>query len=170
MITFWQRVDHFVRHLSPFATTVLLVVLNAIPLPIPDYRTVVPLVPLMAIYYWAMYRPDLMPVLAVFFVGLLEDVLTGAPLGFNAFLFLATHGIVRSQRRFILGHGFFVIWAVFVVIVAGVGGLSWLVATILYQGAVPPAPAVAQLGLTLAVFPCIAWLLLKVQRTFLMSA
>lgn len=168
MITFWQRVDHGVRQLSPFATTVLLVVLNAIPLPIPDYRTIVPFVPLMAVYYWAIYRPDLMPVLAVFFIGLLQDVLSGAPLGFNAFLFLATHGIVRSQRRFILGHGFFVVWAIFVMIVAGVGGVSWLVATILYRSAVPSAPAVAQLALTLAAFPFVAWILLKVQRTFLL--
>jgi rod shape-determining protein MreD len=170
MITFWQRLDSIVRHLAPFATTVLLVVLNAIPLPIPDYRTIVPLVPLMAIFYWAMYRPDLMPVLAVFFIGLLEDVLTGAPLGQNAFVFLATHGIVRGQSRFILGHGFFVVWAVFVMIVAGAGGVSWLVATFLYRGVVPPAPAVAQLALTLAMFPCVAWLLLKVQRAFLVRS
>lgn len=166
----WHRLDRAVRHVAPFAVTVMLVVLNAIPLPIPDYRSIVPLVPLMAVYYWALYRPDLMPVGAVFVVGLLEDVLTGAPLGLNAFLFLLVHGLIRSRRRLIAGKGFAIVWVVFMLVVLGVGFVSWVVASLLYDASIRLEPAITQLMLTLVLYPCLAWLLIRVQRSFLASA
>lgn len=166
----WHRLDRAARHVAPFAVTILLVMLNAIPLPIPDYRSIVPLVPLMAIYYWALYRPDLMPIGAVFLVGLLEDVLTGAPLGLNALLFLSVHGLIRSRRRMLVGKGFAVGWTIFMLVVVGVGIVSWLVASLLYDAPVRLEPAITQLMLTLVLYPCLAWVLIRVQRTFLATA
>lgn len=167
---FWHRLDRAARRVSPFVVTVMLVILNAIPLPIPDYRSIVPLVPLMAIYYWALYRPDLMPIGAVFLVGVLEDVLTGSPLGLNAFLFLVVHSLIRSRRRMIAGKGFLVAWIVFLLVVLGVGLTSWLVASLLYDAPIRIEPALTQLALTLVLYPCLAWLLIRVQRAFLASA
>lgn len=170
MTALWHRLDRAVRHVSPFVVTVMLVVLNAIPLPVPDYRSIVPLVPLMAIYYWALYRPELMPIGAVFLVGILEDVLTGAPLGLNAFLFLLVHSLIRSRRRLIAGKGFTVAWIVFMLVVLGAGVVSWLVAALLYDAPIRLEPAVTQLTLTLALYPCLAWFLIRVQRAFLVNA
>ena len=39
---------------------------------------------LMAVYYWSAYRPTLVPLWFVFFMGLLLDLLSGAPIGLNA--------------------------------------------------------------------------------------
>jgi len=167
---FWHRLNRAARHAAPFVITVLLVVLNAIPLPVPDYRSIVPLVPLMAIYYWALYRPDLMPSGAVFVVGILEDVLTGAPLGLNALLFLLVHSLIRSRRRMIAGKGFAVAWVVFLLVVLGAGVVSWLVASLLYDAPIRMEPAITQLMLTLVLYPCLAWLLIRVQRAFLANA
>ena len=167
---FWYRLDRAARHVAPFVITVMLVVLNAIPLPVPDYRSIVPLIPLMAIYYWALYRPDLMPIGAVFLVGILEDVLTGAPLGLNAFLFLLVHSLIRSRSRMIAGKGFAVVWIVFMLVLLGAGIVSWLVASLLYDAPIRMAPAVTQLMLTLVLYPCLAWLLIRVQRAFLANA
>lgn len=167
---FWHRLDRAARHVAPFVITVMLVILNAIPLPVPDYRSIVPLIPLMAIYYWALYRPDLMPIGAVFLVGILEDVLTGAPLGLNALLFLLVHSLIRSRRRMIAGKGFVVVWVAFMLVVLGAGIISWLVASLLYDAPIRLEPAATQLMLTLALYPCLAWLLIRVQRAFLANA
>src|SRR3546814_20093008 len=45
---------------------------------------------LMAIYYWAVVRPNMFPVYAVFVVGLLTDLLSAGPIGLWAF---------RSEER-----------------------------------------------------------------------
>ena len=166
-LALFERVDRLGRRLAPFVTTVLLVVLNAIPLPLPDYRTVMPFLPLMAVFYWALYRPAFMPAAAVFVIGVLEDVFSGAPLGFNALLFLVVHGLVRSQRRLLAGRGFFHVWVAFAVVMCVTGAVNYLSATVVLGGAVRPEPALAQLLLTLALFPCLAWVLVRVQRTFL---
>lgn len=166
----WHRLDRAARHVAPFVITVMLVVLNAIPLPVPDYRSIVPLIPLMAIYYWALYRPDLMPIGAVFLVGILEDVLTGAPLGLNTLLFLLVHSLIRSRRRMIAGKGFAVVWIVFMLVVLGAGIVSWLVASLLYDAPIRLEPVATQLMLTLVLYPCLAWLLIRVQRAFLANA
>ena len=165
-----QTLDGLGRRLAPFATTVLLVVLNAIPLPLPDYRAIVPLVPLMAVFYWALYRPDLMPAAGVFLIGVLDDVLTGAPLGLNALIFLAVLGFVRRNRRLLAGRTFPFVWGAFAIIVLAVGAANWLIATFLFGANVRSEPAIGQLVLTFALFPIVAWLLIQVLRAFLARA
>ena len=58
------------------------------------------------------------------------DVLTGAPLGLNAFLFLLVHSLIRSRRRMIAGKGFAVVWIAFMLVVLSAGIVSWLVASL----------------------------------------
>ena len=64
---FWQRIDFIMRSLTPFVLTLVLVVLGQVPLHIPGFAEVAPILPLMAVYHWAIYRPDLLPASAVFF-------------------------------------------------------------------------------------------------------
>ena len=56
------------------------------------------------------------------------------------------------------------------VVILGAGIVSWLVASLLYDAPIRMEPAVTQLMLTLVLYPCLAWLLIRVQRAFLANA
>ena len=58
----WHRLDIIARSLSPLAMTVLLIMIGMVPLQIPNMAPVIPAMALIAVYYWAVHRPDLMTI------------------------------------------------------------------------------------------------------------
>jgi len=121
----------------------------------------------MAVYQWAVYRPNLMPPLAVFFIGLIYDILSGTPLGVNAFVFLAVYGVVIYQQRFFTGKSFGVVWLGFGIVALGASILSWAMVSILSASLVEPRAAIFQYLLNFGFFPLLAWLFLRWQNTLL---
>ena len=167
--TVWLWLNRHIRNLAPFSVTAFLVVLNAIALPVPGYATVTPNLALMCIYYWSIYRPDLLSYAAILILGLLHDTLVGAPAGLNTLIFLVAAGVVRSQRRLLLGKSFVVVWCGFAPLVLGAGIASWLLMCLLAGAIIGPTPGLFQSMLTLVLLPCVGWLLMRVQRAFLMQ-
>lgn len=165
--TFGQRLDVYTRNSLPVLVTLLLVLANVIPLHIPGLSRIVPILPLMAVYQWAVYRPNLMPPLAVFFIGLIYDILSGTPLGVNAFVFLAVYGVVIYQQRFFTGKSFGVVWLGFGIVALGASILSWAMVSILSASLVEPRAAIFQYLLNFGFFPLLAWLFLRWQNTLL---
>src|SRR5580658_3360563 len=94
------RVNNGAARLLPIATTLIAAVISVLPVRIPGYAALTPVFTLMAAYHWTIYRPDLLPPLALFAVGLTEDLLAGAPLGVSALLLLLARTAVLSHRRF----------------------------------------------------------------------
>jgi len=84
----WTRLDCTARGLAPFALTVLLIVFGMVPLGVPDFAPVMPALGVIAVFFWLVYRPDLMPAWAVFLVGLIQDLLGGGALGVGVFVLL----------------------------------------------------------------------------------
>lgn len=160
----WQRLDRFGRNLVPFAITLLLVVLGAVRLPVAGYATVVPLFSLCAVFFWAVYRPQLLPAWLVFVIGLVQDALSGTPLGLSAIMLLIVYGMVASQRRFFMNKPFTLIWAGFTLIALIAIVVSWLLASITVAHIIRPGPAMFQLLLTLALYPAITAMLAGAQR------
>lgn len=167
IVSFWQRLDRMGRNLAPFAVTVMLVLLGLVPLRIPHYTPVAPLLTLMAVYYWSIHRPDLLRPSAVFAIGLLQDLLSGGPLGLNALMLLAVHGVVLSQRRYFLASTFALMWFGFALIVVGAALLQWTAFSVLDGALLAMDAAFAQAMLTLALFPILAWLFVRIHRAFL---
>lgn len=163
----WQRMDLLARQLTPFILTLALVILNAVPLHLPGLARIAPLLPLMAIYHWAIFRPRLLPAWVVFLIGVLQDVLSGTPIGVNALVFLAVYGAVLSQKKFFTGKSFAILWLGFALIAAGAMALSWVAVSVLSIALVEPRTVIFQYLLTLGLFPAVAWLLLTWQRAFL---
>jgi len=162
--TFSQRLDTYTRNSLPVFVTLLLVLINVLPLHIPGLSRIVPILPLMAVYQWAVYRPNLMPPLAVFFIGLMFDVLSGTPLGVNAVVFLTVYGVVIYQQRFFTAKSFLVVWFGFGVVAMGASILSWILVSILSASIVEPRAAVFQYLLNFGCFPLLAWIFLRWQN------
>jgi len=165
--SFWHRVDRFARDLTPFALTFLLLVINAIPFHIPGFAQVAPLLPLIGIYFWTIYRPDLMPAAAVFLIGILHDFLSGLPVGVSGLIFLVVLGAALAQRTFFSGKSFIIVWLGFMMVAGGALALEWILLSVLVGDLVHARSAIYQFGLTAAVFPILAWLFTRWQQAFL---
>jgi len=165
--TIWQRLDTIARRILPIAITLLLAMAAAVPLHIPGSSVLIPAVTLVSVYYWTIFRPDLMPAPAVFAIGLFQDVLSGTPLGVNALVLLLVFAVVLGQRRFFLGKSFLVMWWGFVLIVAGALACTWMILSSLERAIINPLPAVFQGTVTLALFPILTRIFIRSQQALL---
>jgi len=168
-ITFWQRLDTIARRILPVAITLMLAMAAAVPLHVPGYAAVAPAVTLISVYYWTIFRPDLMPAAAVFGIGLFQDVLSGTPLGVNALVMLLVFAVVLGQRRFFLGKSFLVMWWGFALVVMGAFAATWMVLSSLEGAVLDPLPAVFQGTVTAAVFPAVTRIFIRSQQALLRS-
>lgn len=160
----WFAIRHDLWTLAPGALGLLLVLIACLPLGLPHLSIVAPMLPLMAVYYWSIYRPELMPAPVVFVIGLVQDALTGAPMGAGALVLVLVQGVCVSQRRILVGSSFGVGWLGFAMVAAGAAGLGWLVAALFYLSLVNPIPALVQLGLSVLLYPPVAWVMLRAER------
>lgn len=163
-LTLSQRLDIYLRNSLPVMVALLLVLINVIPMHIPGLSRIVPILPLIAVYQWAVYRPNLMPPLAVFFIGIMHDILSGAPIGVNAVVFLVVYGVVAYQQRFFSGKSFLVVWMGFGIVAFGASILLWLLVSILSASIVEPRAAIFQYLLNFGFFPLLAGVLLRWQN------
>ena len=111
-----------------------------------------PLMGLVPIYFWCLVRPDLMTPSAAFAIGILEDVMSGAPPGVWTLSYVLAYALVSRQRESFAG-------------LAGLGAVLGFAAAALaacasayaiiavYFGQIPPVgPVVAQLAMTVAAY------------------
>lgn len=164
---FWSRLDSTARSLTPFGLTILLVLINVLPLQMLGLARVMPLLPLMSVYLWAVHHPHLMPAYAVFVIGLLQDTLTGMPLGINVLTYLIVYGTVVWQRRFLVGKSFAVIWVGFSIVAAGAMVISWVLVSSYHSVLAEPDAIAFQYLLSIGIFPLLSWFVMRWQQAFL---
>jgi rod shape-determining protein MreD len=165
--TAWQRLDMTARNMTPFLLAILFILVGLVPTHVPDFVRISPLLSLAAVYHWGVYRPDLMPSIAVFFLGVFQDLLGGGPFGLHALVLLVTYGMLLTQRRFFYGKSFMVIWLGFAIVAAGSVVAYWVIACLYFLKLLPPDSFFFQYLITLAIFPVISWLLVRWQRMVL---
>jgi rod shape-determining protein MreD len=166
-MTAWQRVDRFGRNLAPCALTVALLLASASPAPIPGAAPLAPALVLAAVYYWTIHRPDLLRPGALFFIGVLQDLVTGGAVGVSSLILVALHWLLLTQRRIFLAGTFIFMWFGFALTVFTAIGAQWLIYTIANVTVMPVQAPLFQAILTLALFPPLAWGFMQVHRTFL---
>jgi rod shape-determining protein MreD len=167
--TLWQRMDVVARRLVPIGLTLVLILFAQTPTHVPGLTHTTPMYDLAAVYFWSIYRPDLMGYGAGFGLGLLEDLLTGAPLGTDSLTLLACQYVVFHQQKFFNAKPFGVMWAAFAVLALGAGLLKWLVIGIVSTSFTRFGDMVMSVLMTVAIYPIIAWLLAKAQMKLLVQ-
>ncbi len=122
-----ERLDFCIRIMLAYVLIMVLFTLNIVALPHPFSEFAqIPLF-LISVYYWAIYRPTLLPGFVVFVAGLLLDIFGGGPLGVNALIFSFVYWIVTDQRGFLVGQSFMMIWFGFGLLNAAVILLKWFI-------------------------------------------
>jgi rod shape-determining protein MreD len=163
----WQRLDQSGRNILPFAVTILLLLVGMVPTQLPGYATVAPPLALMAVYYWAIHRPDLLRPSVAFLLGVLHDLLSGTPLGITSLLFVLAYWVTLTQRRLFLGNSFAMLWVGFAMVAAGVAVVQWVVYSVMNAQLYAVGPVAAQALLAAGIFPMPAWALMRLHRAFL---
>jgi len=98
-------------NIIPFLS-VLLLLLGASSLRLGGY----PLLPslyLIPIFYWLVFRPDLLPLWSLFSIGLIYDSLMGYELGLTSFLLIISAIAGHFLRPYLSPHRFMLIWGAF---------------------------------------------------------
>ena len=143
------------RATIPGLTLLLCIFVASVPMGLPYLSDVTPFLSLMAVYYWSIYRPDLIPAVVVFLAGLLQDVLTGGPVGLLALVLVLVHGIGVSQRGVFLGKSFQVEWWGFGLVTVGAILFAWIAASIYFTTLIDSRAFLVQGMLTIAIYPLV---------------
>lgn len=154
--------------LVPFLTTVLFAFFSIVPLNLPGFAVVMPAFVLMAVFHWTVYRPELLPLSAVFASGLLLDLLNGTPyVGISALIFLIGRSAVMGQRKLFVNRPFAIVWLGFLALAVALFLLLWLLVSGLHGSFIDLRPFAFQAVLTVACYPAASYVLARAQRAFL---
>ena len=149
-----DKMEFIARMLVPYAVLAMIFILSVVSVPYPLAVFFQAPLLLMAIYYWSVYRPTLLPPWLVFAIGLLLDLITGMPyLGLSAILFLLGRIVVVDQRRFLTGQSFMVIWMGFAALAALFHIFQWSMSCLLSLQWMPVRDFVSSYVLGIVLFP-----------------
>ena len=130
----------------PFVLALIACMAAIIPMHLPGGLEMTPLYPLMVVFFWGNHRGDLMTPGPIFFTGLTLDLLSGAPVGLWAIVFLVCHAVSLVLRD-TFGKVLYSAWALFAVTCALACALAWALWSI-YSWTVQPILPFAIQGLT----------------------
>ena len=162
-----QRVENPIARLLPIVSTLLATVISIQPAHIPGDAALTPAFSLMAVYHWTIYRPDLLPPLALFLAGITQDLLTGVSPGVTALVLLLARALVLRQRRHFVNRPFPFVWAGFTVLTGGAMLFFWTLYCLLDGMVVDFRGTVFRAVLTISMFPIASFLLGRTQRTLM---
>jgi rod shape-determining protein MreD len=165
-----SQTGRLLRALVPGLITLLLVVFTVLPLGVAYFSAVTPMIVMMSVYYWSLYRPDLLPAVAVFGVGVLLDILSGGPTGLYALVLLLVQGTCVSQRRYIVGKPFLVEWTGFSIVALGASFVGWLGASLFYGALIGIIPLIVQFFISVGLYPVMARFFGRSEQIFLRTA
>lgn len=159
MVSVEVKAERGIRGALPFLSILILILLMQLQYRLFFLDNLFPYLSLAAIYYWSIFKPHLVPVSALFILGLLQDILSGGPLGMTALLFILVRIFVVRQGSRFLEREFLFSWLFFIFVALLFGFLNWLIASVYLKEIQFFWNAFGQSMLTIAVFPVISWAL-----------
>jgi len=152
-----KKTERGVTWILPVFSALALVLLTQLQYRIAFLENSFPFLSLIAVYYWSIYKPRLMPVMAVFILGLLQDILSGGPLGLMSLLLLLTRLFVVQQGSRFLEKEFLFNWLVFIVVSVLFGLSLWAISSLYLRDLQNIWTVLSQGALTIAIYPIVAW-------------
>lgn len=123
-----------------------------------------PALTLMLIYFWTIFQPHLLPPPAVFIIGLLQDTLSGAPIGLGTLILLGVQQFVARERRVFTARTFGIAWFGFGVVAFLAAGAGWLLGSLHGARLMEAQPFVMQMLLSIALYPLASWIFGQIVR------
>lgn len=114
---------------------------------------------LMGIFFWSLFRPTLLPLYVVFMYGLATDVLYGYAIGLYAVIYTLICFFIRYYRQRLSSQSFWLLWAMFGLILTFLMGVDLLYSQVFMGGHFPLFQALGKVVLSALVFPFVNMLL-----------
>jgi rod shape-determining protein MreD len=151
----WQEstLDIFRRWGMTLLIVSVLLLVSTFPFTLAGLGEIRPSFLLIAVYYWAVVRPATLPPYGVFFVGLAFDLIADYPFGLTALTLVVAQWLTKSQRKFLLGQSFIVMWMGFTLVAGGAALLQWGVFSLFDWRLLAIEPCLVSALLTTVFFP-----------------
>lgn len=143
----------------PALSTAVLALINLQPFVSVWGVALMPALLLIAVYFWAVEAPSLLPAPVVFVIGLAFDLLAGTVPGTWALALTLLYALVSTQRHILKSPYGRPAWIGFCIYGSVTVGLLWVIGSLTGGGALPGVPFLALLLTTLAAFPLVSWVL-----------
>ena len=151
-----ESLSRIAKALTPTFLGLVGVLLLALPVRFMEGLIPTPLLPLVVVFFWSIYGPSYLPSVSVFLIGLLQDLLTGGPLGLWPMVYLLTQYVVLSQRSYFQGREQQVVWLGFTFATISAAVILWMVMSLMRGELLPIWALTGQMITTIAAYPLIA--------------
>ena len=161
-----QKIFAIAKTSLVYVFLIFLMFLNAARLSILDMGNITPYFLLMGIYFWLLARPSLLPFYLVFLLGLGLDVISGQVIGGNALAFLLISFVIFSQRRFLKGQAWPVLWVGYGVACLFVGLIHFAVFVLMNWAWPGLLPLLATVVISVLVYPLMTIPMIAIQKLY----
>lgn len=164
---FYNFFNWAMRLLLAQAIIFLFLILNVVSLSLPHAGDLKPFFLLIAIYYWGIYRPTVMPIVYTFILSLVLDLLGNLHLGTMGLILVSLQILVRRSRVFLVGQSYTMVWLGFAILSFIYAVALWFILSISNFLIFPMESLIEALiaaCLTIVVYPIASLLLQSVHR------
>lgn len=162
-----ENLTLYFQRMLPLFSSLLLVFLSYVSLGIDGMSGIRPAMGMICVYFWLVHRPDIFNLGSVYFLGLIEDIISSAPFGSNVFALLVLYVLVSNLSRFFNGKPFIVIWYGFAMLSLIVFFGRWLLVSVYYSQFIPMFSVLFSYLFSVAVYPLLSLVNAFVQNTLM---
>ncbi len=145
----------------PSFLLVMLSLLSLTPVPF-GASAAMPSFGLIAVFFWGLLRPDLLPAWVLFLAGVMLDALLGLPLGIHALLFLVMRAAQGKAAKWFARRSVWVYWGGFMLFSLGFWLAYWLALQQAFDRALPAGHALQQWIVTGLAYPLLHMAFIRV--------
>lgn len=160
---FRENVTAYFQRITPFLISAVMIFISYIPLNFYASGIMRPELGLICVFFWVLRRPDLFNMFSVFFLGLIDDILSSAPLGSNIIVYLTVYQLVMSMYSFFYNKPFIVSWYGFAFCFTSAELIRWLLVSVYYSRFLPISGVLFLCLFTIAGYPVVSWINTKIQ-------
>lgn len=160
----WHWLERIIIRCIPASFTVLMLLFGSVLSRIPGAGQLMPLFNVINIYYWCIFFPGSLPYIFLFIIGILQDSLSGTPLGFSSFInVLFAWGLITRFNT--MGNvSFATLWLRFIILSLAVIVMGWFIMSMYYSGLLSIRPQLLQWMSTCLAYPAIHFFLTRVYQ------
>lgn len=164
MLSSRRKAEGLVAKVVPALLTLFIALLTAIPTSLFGKGDMTPAFTLLSIFYWGVYSPGSLPYSFLFILGLLQDSLSGMPLGGSSFINIGVAYLLHSQRK-LMGRALFgTVWLTCILLVATAAMTQWSIMCVYSGQTYPFAGAMLRAAVTCIAYPPMHLLLTQVYK------
>lgn len=162
-----EEINSLFQRRLPLLSSIFLVLLSYLPLNFLFIDSIHPAIGVICGYFWLIHRPDLFNLWSICCLGLIDDVISAAPMGSSMFAMLVLYVLTNVASKFLTAKPFVVLWYGFVVLCLGTMLLRWLIVSVYYSQFLPLGMLFFSYLITVFCYPLVSLLLAFVQNALM---